>query len=117
MPKINYLKLMVDGLLNSDNIDDNFDFSGLPKLGRPFKTGAPRDKYIKFYMSEDELKQYKRSISKLSKIFQKNGFVFNNPDFFRLFIKYQDHPIILKLFFEDLAKNGFGDGSFKSSLK
>jgi hypothetical protein len=96
--------------------DNNFDFSGYPKLGRPFKSGSPRDKYVKFYFSEAEMKYYNDVQIKVQKLFLKNGFTFNVPDYFRLFVKFYDHPILLKLFMEDMAKDGLGDGTFKGSL-
>ena len=94
--------------------DDNFDFSGFPKLGRPFKSGLPRDKYVKYYLTADELKAFEDLQKKVSAIYQNEGYAFNAPEYFRMFMKFYDHPTILRLFFADYELQGIKKHDFDS---
>lgn len=92
--------------------DDNFDFSGYPKLGRPFKTGSARTSYVKYYLTAEELKAFDLTQKKVSAIFKKEGYCFNAPDYFRMFMKYYDHPTIIRLFIADLELQGIEKHDF-----
>lgn len=94
--------------------DDDFDFSNYPKLGRPFKNGLPRDKYVKYYMTADELETLSKLQQTVKEIYQKEGYAFNAPEYFRMFMKFYDHPTILRLFFADYEFQGIKKHDFDS---
>lgn len=82
---------------------DNFDFSGYPKLGRPFTGGSPRKKYIKFYLSDQESNDFDKLTKDLSNYYEEMGYTFNRPAHFRLLLKNLTDPIILKILFNNLT--------------
>lgn len=94
--------------------DDDFDFSGYPKLGRPLKSGSPRSSYVKYYLTADELTAFNELQATVKDIYQKEGYCFNAPDYFRMFMKFYDHPIILRLFFADYELCGIKKHDFDS---
>lgn len=89
----------------TDNNDD-FDFSGFPKLGRPFKSGAPRSSYVKYYFTADEMIAFNKLQKDVKALYEKEGYLFNAPDHFRMFVKFYAHPALLRLFFADFELNG-----------
>lgn len=85
----------------------------LPKLGRPFKQGSPRDKYLKFYFTETEYKIYENLQAQTKELYKKEGYSFNAPDHFRMFVKFYNHPALLRLFFADFELQGIPKHDFK----
>ena len=94
--------------------DEGIDFSGFPKLGRPYKTGAPRTSYVKYYLTADELKAFNELEKRVSNLYKKEGYAFNAPEHFRMFMKFYDHPVILRLFFSDFELRGIEKHDFSS---
>lgn len=71
----------------------------LKKLGRPFKGGSKRDKYIKFYFTDDEIKSLEDKEKIIASFLQENGFSYNRPAFFRiLFTVLDDKKLINTVF-------------------
>lgn len=89
---------------------DNFDFSGYPKLGRPFVSGSKRDKYLKFYVSQDELNNFEKSEKTLNVYFHSKGYHYNRPAFMRFLLLNICNLKFLDLLFDHLSdeiKNNF----------
>lgn len=85
------------------NNDNDFDFSGYPKLGRPFQSGAKRDKYIKFYLSEIELDNFNKQDKKIASYFEKKGYLFNRPSFMRCLLENVSNEKLLDSIFDNLS--------------
>jgi hypothetical protein len=83
--------------------EENFDFSGYPKLGRPFVAGSPRNKYLKFYFSIDELKMFEMLEKNVKKFYDLRGYSYNRPAHMRLFFTNFDNPHVLHFLFENLT--------------
>lgn len=83
--------------------EDNFDFSGYPKLGRPFVSGARRDKYLKFYVSETELNDFEKSEKIVKLYFDSKGFHYNRPAFMRFFLLNCSDFKVLDSLFENIS--------------
>jgi len=75
----------------------------LPKLGRPFSGGSARTKYLKFYLTPNELNEFVLLEKNLSKIYESMGFYYNRPDHFRLFLKNLTNPHILNFLLENIS--------------
>jgi len=69
----------------------------LPKLGRPFTGGSPRQKYLKFYLTADELKDFEKIENSIDDIFSHYGYVYNRPAVFRAFLKRLNDPLFIHL--------------------
>lgn len=75
----------------------------LPKLGRPFSGGSARTKYLKFYLTPNELNEFELLEKELVKIYETNGHYYNRPDHFRLFLQNLTNPHILNFLFQNLS--------------
>jgi hypothetical protein len=73
----------------------------LPKLGRPFTGGTPRDKYLKFYLTESEMISFDRLEKELQKIYIAHGYHYNRPAHFRNFLHNLTNPLIVKAIFDN----------------
>lgn len=103
---------MPDKMINEN---DDFDFSSFPKLGRPYKSGAPRTSYVKFYFTADEMRAFDKLQKTVKEFYKKEGYTFNAPDHFRMFVKFYSHPALLRLFFADFELNGIKKNDFSTS--
>lgn len=81
---------------------DNFDFSGYPKLGRPFVTGAKREKYVKFYLTLDELLSFEKLEKNVQIFYFSKGYMYNRSVHFRQLLRFIDDVRILNVLFENL---------------
>lgn len=77
--------------------------NSLPKLGRPFSGGSARTKYLKFYLTPNELNEFELLEKELSKIYESRGYYYSRPDHFRLFLKNLTNPYILNFLFENIS--------------
>lgn len=73
----------------------------LAPLGRPLTGGSLRSQYLKFYLSESELKYFNKLEKNVIKIFNEKGFHYNRPAFFRLIFENIDN----RLFVDYLLSN------------
>lgn len=81
---------------------DNFDFTGYPKLGRPFVSGSKRDRYIKFYLTPDELLSFEKLEKNLTIYYASKGYLYNRSVHFRNLLNFIDDVRILNVLFENL---------------
>lgn len=68
----------------------------LPKLGRPPLGDSKRDKYIKFYFTEKELKDFEQKEKHISDYLKSHGYAYNRPAFLRCLFSFIDDPKILE---------------------
>lgn len=67
----------------------------LTPLGRPLTGGSVRSQYLKFYLSESELKNFNNLEKNVIKIYQQKGFHYNRPAFFRLVFENIDNSLFI----------------------
>ena len=67
----------------------------LPKLGRPFKAGSARNKYLKFYLTDSELLSFEHLENNVKIYYLSHGLKYNRADHFRKFLFMFDDVNIL----------------------
>lgn len=78
----------------------------LPKLGRPFKGGSPRNRYVKFYLTESEFISLEHMEENVKIYYLALGLNYNRSDHFRLILSKLDNNKILSILFDDpIRKN------------
>lgn len=71
--------------------------NNLPKLGRPFLKGEPRNKYIKFYLTLDELISFEHLENNVKIYYLSHGLKYNRSDHLRKIISFYDDVALLNL--------------------
>ncbi len=73
----------------------------LPPLGRPLSGASVRDKYLKIYLSKEELSEFEKLEIELKKLYSSKGYFYNRPNHLRLFIHNLLNPHVLHFLFEN----------------
>lgn len=70
-------------------------FKKLAPLGRPLTGGSLRSQYLKFYLSESELKSFNKLEKNVENMYTAKGFHYNRPAFFRLVFENIDNSLFV----------------------
>ena len=81
-------------------IEDDFDFSGYPKLGRPFAMGNLANKYIKFYLTLEEFITFEHLENNVKIYFLSHSLKYNRADHLRKIISLYDDVKFLNLLYD-----------------